>query len=319
MQKEKPDHYLNKIHQIDKILSPAVESLIEFATKKAPMDEPLIRTAKAPIFFPPWVSDHAVAPVKHYLLTRATCSSTLLRVWRVRRRFPQFATSLEKLGDVKNIIENTFVPKDRQNYDHCIEHLKSESFGGLNPVTASAIFSILVDAGERFAHSGLGLLACFAMLWSLHRKFPDKHASGAQMDPWGPSAFITAKCLLPFHSLRKLSLYRAKSIEQTMQILSKLIELCGKYNNPDPYTRWEFTSCLGDLSSALSAASKVAIYPQALKQCSEAICKLSDQWNGLDPQGTLAEVINKLDAALTVLIKERVAIAKETKKNVGWN
>jgi len=309
MKEEKINHYLKKVHQIDKILSPAVESLIKIAVKEAPKDDPLREIAKNPVFFPPWLSKGAVAPVKDYLLTRTTCTSALLQVWRVRRRFPQL--DLKNLGDPMNIIEETFVPKGN-DFKDISPYLDSDTFGGLNPFTASAILSILMDAGEHSAHSGLGFLACFTMLWSLHRKFPKNHASGARMDPWGPSTFVTAKCLLPFHSLRRLALRRARSIEQTNKVLSNLMKLCGE-KNPDPYARWKFTFSLDDLSNILSAASKIAIVPQAFENCSEKISALSQAWNGLNPQGKLDEVIGELNTTLTTFITERKKIAQQAK------
>src|SRR5437870_10624784 len=101
MEDEKHKRWIEKIKQIDEILYPSVESLIELANREGPSDDPLWENPsgkddKRPVFFPPWVSEYKWPRKGYYLLTRASCCSTLLRIERIRRRFPSLKETLKE-------------------------------------------------------------------------------------------------------------------------------------------------------------------------------------------------------------------------------
>lgn len=314
MEDEKHQRYIKKIRQIDETLCPAVKSLIALANREKPTDDLLWDRFKdpvdrMPVFFPPWVSEYKRPQPGFYLLTRARCCSTLLRIERIRRRFPMLKKeALEKTPEV--LIENTFVPAKKNGLDDYARRLQSQTFGLLNPLTASQVLSVLMDAGESRAHSGIGFLAFFAMTWPLYRLFPVSVARGAYLGPGNPTAYVTAKCLLPIEKLRRVCRWRAGLFSRIGGALKEIDELSKK--KPDPYTSWEFTATLDKLSNLLFETSELAIDPKALKQCSKDINALAGEHGPkIDAQACLNKVTEFLVSALKAVSANIEGVANE--------
>src|ERR1700746_2059305 len=217
-EEESLDYHRQLSRQIELLLRRSVQTLIDvgeayagISKKSSPELKPVAEgkeevspTSDVPFCFPPWLSnEQPPADGKKYLLTQALCSATLQKIWLQRRRFGGLQTDKERwnsLGSLQSPITEIFHPvaTDFQAYR---DRLHSENFGPLNPYTASQVFRSLLYAGESAAHRGIGFWAFFSIMGSLLRKFPEGRVRGAALEPWAPTAYITAKCLFPIERL----------------------------------------------------------------------------------------------------------------------
>lgn len=332
METQQLDKFIRRIEQIDCLLKPAVKSLLEEADQKPPES---IATSPE-IFFRPWLSEFSPPPPGEYLLTRAVCSGTLMRLLRVRRRFPWLQKSIDRLAKNEKSIEEriaaSFSPKDESScydFDNCLLFLQSETFGPLNPLTASSVFSTLMDAGEAYAHSGVGVLAFFAMVWALDRGKMER-SEGVQLEPWESSAYIAAKCLLPIRSLRRLSLSRAQATRQIYECLfsetpfddsleglaQRYETLYDKGGESDPYLRWRFASLLEKIASLLLETAKISLVPEPLQNSSKVLQEKAENLNNSNLTETHKEVIEILYKTLSHLISERNQILEKVQTGI---
>src|SRR5688572_2879508 len=256
--------YQKQIQQIDRILELPVKSLVHIAGNPPGKDDPLGGAA----YFPPWLSESVKAPFEKYLPTRSICCDAVLRLWRQRRRFVWLDWTKNPIPD----IEQTFLPKDGGDFEQCLTRLDSSTFGPLNPFTAAHIFALLASLGERHAHGGLGFFAFFTMIWSLHRRYPDTLSAGAALEPWEPTAYVTAKCLLPIHRLILHCEKRAgllEAVEKDVEEIERRLEL------EDAHSRWRFASALDDLCNRLSELEPLSVAPGAFRSCRKGLEELA--------------------------------------------
>ncbi|HEY8410567.1 MAG TPA: hypothetical protein VIK76_04165, partial [Pyrinomonadaceae bacterium] len=54
--------------------------------------------------------------------------------------------------NLRDDLVNSFKPKEPNSFEQCAELLDSETFGGLNPLTASRIFRVLLEHSEACPH-----------------------------------------------------------------------------------------------------------------------------------------------------------------------
>ena len=265
--------YLDRIRQIDKIIEEPVKTLIGLAPRQTTSDTP----PQNEISFPTWISSELNPLKEDNRLSHAICCGTLQEIWRFRRRFSWLdSRSIEQLDNFHKKLVNTYKPERFANFDTCAELLKSETYGGLNPLLASQIFRVLLEAGEGSAHSGLGFLAFFAMIWPLSRAFPNRLIAGARIEPWDVTTYVTAKCLLPIRRLQGIIGRRAKLYDD---IVANLLKLKDSNNGNDPRVSWLFRIELDDLCANLSHLSRLAIDENAFKNAAKSIRKEADTNN----------------------------------------
>jgi len=271
--------YLDRIRQIDKIMEGPVRTLIELAEEGQEKGKMIDSAAEQLLYFPTWKSK-GIEPQenKDYLLTQAICCGTLQRIWRLQRRFSWLdKKSKQQLENVREALVKSFTPKKPGDFDQCATLLYNETFGGLNPLTSSQVFRVLLNAGEDYAHSGIGFLAFFAMIWPLYRKFPNPLTIGARIEPWDVTAYVTAKCLLPIGTLQGIISRRAELFDDMADNLKEL----GKYaDGTNARDRWLFNTELDDLYTNLFHVARYAIDRNAFIECAKEVQKLSDNRDG---------------------------------------
>jgi len=214
---------IRKREQVDKLLQGAIPALIDLTDHYGPPKGVAATKGALPTFSWAWTAD-AVAPG---MLTRAICSATLHRVWSLRRRFEwlredEIRKALQEAakGSAKPFYEPG--PLDFEKYSVL---LSSAAYGALNPLTSSQVFRVLIYGGEKRTHTGLGFLAFFSMVWSLRRSSPHGFATGARLEPWHPTAYVTAKCLFPIQTLADVCSRRANLFEEIADSLTNLNRL----------------------------------------------------------------------------------------------
>jgi len=262
------NRYLARIRQIDKNLEGPVKTLIRLAKEGEEQGKKIESSAKQLVYFPTWISDRVEAEKKDYLLTQSVCCATLQRLWRLRHRFSWLdkEKSYVQLGNVQEALVDSFTPENPSDFDQCVKLLYSETLGGLNPLSASQVFRVLMEAGEKYAHSGMGFLAFFAGVWPLCRSFPDSLTIGARIEPWEVTAYVTAKCVLNIKILQKVINMRASLFRRIAKNLTTLQTLT---DEDSPRKLWEFNIQLDDLGANLSHLSSFSIHRKALAKSSE--------------------------------------------------
>jgi ATPase family associated with various cellular activities (AAA) len=276
----KTKFYLQLIRRIDEILADPVKTLIRIT------DEYILKTElprSKPIGFPVWMSDHLQPEPGDDLFSKAICFATLQEIGKLRRRFTWLSDSdskrLRRLLNPEqelahNRLINNLLPPD-DDFLKCVKSLSSTTFGALNPFTASEVFQVLLRDSERYAHGALGFLAFFAMIWPLHRRFPDPQRFGAAIEPWEPKAYVTAKCILPIKTLQDICSERAALMSEIVGILSRLKQ-SAKKEKGDPYQRWLFNAELDDLRTRLLRLSSIVVAKEKLRRRSEQVRDFAD-------------------------------------------
>ncbi|HEU4889518.1 MAG TPA: hypothetical protein VFV49_16655, partial [Thermoanaerobaculia bacterium] len=154
--------WLERLRQIDGLLESSVPTMIDVA-------EWAMRPGKA---VPLFISARGVTSEKFYLLVHAIYTSTIQRIYKGHRRFAWLdrrAKTLRWLNDEMPKRLDADDSADRTSLDF-VRYAANELFGALNPVTSAEVFWAFIRAGEGFAHSGVGFLTFFGMLWSLNRR-----------------------------------------------------------------------------------------------------------------------------------------------------
>jgi ATPase family protein associated with various cellular activities (AAA) len=253
---DKAYFYEDRIEQIDSLLEGPVHTLIRLATVMHPKEKRLRFPTKKVLYFPPWISEGVLPKESEHVMTWSLCSATLQRIWRMRRRFPWLEKYLDLLAPLEKETSATFTPINPSSFDHCFKLLKSHAFGGLNPITASQVFRVFLNSSEAEAHSGVGFLAFFAMLWALRRRFPDSLNIGAAIRPWEPSTYVTANCLLPIKTLQGICRRRAEVLKEIREYLTELWKPANDY---DESQQGKYSGMLDKLTSRLLQLSEISI------------------------------------------------------------
>ena len=305
--------YLARIRQIDKIMEGPVKTLIGLTQQQETGNGEV--APKNAIYFPTWISSE-LKPEKNEdnRLTQAICCGTLQEIWRFSRRFSWLdKDTREQFIAVRENLVNAFTPdpEDSNDFEECAQLLNSKTFGGLNPLNASQIFRVLLEEGEGSAHSGIGFLAFFAMVWPLSRTFPVRLTAGARIEPWDVTAYVTAKCLLPIRRLQGIIERRAKLYEA---VSTNLAELKKKKNASNPRDRWLFKIELDTLSANLSLLSRYAINKDAFSECAKSIKDLSDSEDREDQ--IYDNVLERLSEALGAIKKTSKKVLADANKIV---
>jgi hypothetical protein len=272
--------YLARIRQIDAILERPVMTLIRIGKAgmrdKAKEKDNRLVTNKS-VDFPALIAESGEFDQSDTLLTQSLCCVTLQRLWRLRRRFSWLEDNpkvkpKEALKELQEYLGQSYVPSNGKDFESYLELLKSGAFGWLNPLTASQVANVLLDS-EVYAHRGMGFLTFFIMLWSLYRRFPDPMRVGARIEPWEPTAYVTAKCLLSLKTLQTIVERRAGLYERVSENLVDLKH----YSTDTSYRgRWQFSAELDDLSANLRLLKRYSITKKEFSTCAKTVEDLSE-------------------------------------------
>jgi len=266
--------HLGRIQQIDRILEAPISSLLALACDKETNGKLKLKPS---LGFPLWVAEGAKPRAGQFRTTSCLCFSTLQRIWRIRRRM-ECLKDVDPLKELGARIRARLLPVEESDpgrkFERLVESLSSKTFGPLNALTAAQVFRVLLQAGEEETHGALGFLAFFLMVWSLERRYPDKLARGASLGPWGPTAYVTAKCLLPIATVSSVCQLRAKYLRRIVTICTELRQTAQRQGD---YDHWQFACLCEQLSKTLFALADVSISPSSVRDCAESIQKLLDR------------------------------------------
>lgn len=327
-EKENLDLYLEAIQQVDNVLKGPVKSLIKIAFNSAnggKEKHPKCNPNK--LDFPPWVADDLrTGPDEGTKnTTKAVCCSTLQRVWRERRRFDWLGKEeLRWLECVKPCLVNAVFPsKESPTLRDYEKYLKSGTFGNLNPFTAAHVFRVLSHEGESKAHSAMGFLGFFCMAWSLLRRYPEGRIRGARLEPWEPTAHVTAKCLLPIGGLWRICERRAKLFEDIIKALDEIRKVTQQAPRERTaglaWRRWEFARQLEMLSAHLFELKPISINPKVFGECADIVSEcagtLTSTKRASSTRIELADVRDKVITAIAKALKDSGEDCKKISKD----
>lgn len=232
--------YIERIDKIDEILKGPVQSLIAFTEKIAVQSSGLQGVLQLPLYFPPWLAEDRNFPKTELSATTALCCATLQRLWSRRRRFSGWDSLLEvlekklckKVGGndqdrLPDLMAQAFLPlRDPSGGGESYLKLlqRSDLLGKRRPLLACETLWILIHAGEGAAYSGSAFLSCFGVLWALRHR-PGPLTAGAAVGLAPPTAYITARCLLPVRELARACTRRASLLDKVRGILTTIDEL----------------------------------------------------------------------------------------------
>lgn len=161
--------YRERIQRIDRIIEGPASTLIREARKAVE----ILKTGDPPRFHL-WIANDPVPNSWPNALTTSLCLVTLHRLNRMRRRFPQLKKETKGLDEVLEQLQQGYLPDQKQAGDDyfgkCAHFVDSRTFGFLNPFTSAQVFRLLMESGEDHAHTGVGCLSFFAMVWPLYRR-----------------------------------------------------------------------------------------------------------------------------------------------------
>jgi hypothetical protein len=309
--------YLDVIRQIDAMLPDPVRTLVDVTNQEVPPkpkrpgkdtegpgkddkarneeDAAGSSDDAAPLSMPRgsislWISEDLVHTPDdtHSVLTRSIVGTTIQRLLRIQRRFDWLGKDEEQLARTRRAHDALLRPLATAGtaedcFTACSDMLYSAVFGGLNPLVASRVFRLLMEKGEDAAHTPMGCLSFFAMVWPLCRGYP---SAGVRMEPSDPTTYITAKCLIPLLRLQGIYSVRAtllKGVERSLSRMGALAGVPGAGDGDPPRgrnaarDRWLFTSELDALRSTFTQLAEVTIAEKALAACADALGRISDE------------------------------------------
>lgn len=248
------------------------------------------------------------------LLVHAICCSVTQRLWNQRRRFPWIddkeLKAIVRGADEsdKGLLDTFIALEDGANDDplQFLSLLNDQVFGAANALTSAEVFWVLIKAGEQRAHGPLGFFCVFAMLWSISRGAKLPTPGGASLEPWRPSALVTAKCLLPLRTLTGILRRRADLYEE---IASTYERLKANRENATQRQRWLFATDLEALSSLLHEFATVAVNPADFEAIARTISARSGAITPEHEQSLLSRIFSDVTAYLAKLLGDSATVA----------
>jgi ATPase family associated with various cellular activities (AAA) len=311
------DLQLGRLKKVDQIMADPVRSLIRIYRH---WNDNRTKDKTVPSFITSEHRDKASAMLVHAM----TCS-TLQRLALGRHRYSWMSKEDDKfLASLHDDVANIFLPSfDRAKPLDMVTAFDDQMFGALNPLAAAEIFRVLINSGERNAHRGAGFLMFFSMFWSLHRRVP-RSFFGARLDPWLPTASVTARCLVVIDDLMNIINRRSSRYGEMLEALEAIAKNAG---HGSQFKRWGAVSGLQRLAAAMHALSDVAINGPKFLDEAHAVAKLVEDvgpgtptlllWNTvaarvrgvlLDLEKTNVEVLADASAINDGVLKEIVAM-----------
>lgn len=248
-----------------------------------------------------WIAHNPVRNPWPNALTTSLCLVTLHRLYRMRRRFPGLKKEMKALGEALDRLRLGYLP-DRETlgsefFARCAHFVDSRTFGFLNPFSSAQVFRLLMESGEDHAHTGVGCLSFFAMVWPLYRS-TDPLDVGARIEPYLPTAYVTSKCLLPLIELRAICLKRARLFKTIKAHLNTLDGL-RKDAPRSSRSHWKFCAEMDSLRRHLREMAEISISRQAFDTCEENLAGLLEDVGPRAPlQGVFDSVVRELAVAL---------------------
>lgn len=243
------EFWIQKIRRVDRLLENSIPTLIRIAQWAPAQGLPSV-----PLF----ISERTPPPPRKFILVHAICASTIQRVFGVHRRFGRLTAHRAALQKLATDMPRMLMPGEATNRTQLpfLWELGNDLFGAVNPLTSSEVFWSLIRAGERAAHSSLGFLAFFGIAWALGRRYPDKNETGAGLEPSGPTATTTAKCLIAIHSLMEALRQRSRHYKRAAKLVVDIDKVVAKSG---PRAAWEFASQLDLLAGTFFELSPYTI------------------------------------------------------------
>lgn len=287
--------HIEKIGQIDRLLAEPIRSLVAIAERSVEdPTNPLQGAVWLPLYFPPWMAADREYHRQGLNVTTAICCATLQRLWYRKRRFPEMEATFNRLSkclsqapgadleaSVPDLLARAFLPpedRDRKSvYEGFLQ--KTKLLGDQTPWLACEMLWTLISAGEAQANRGAGHLALFSILWSLLRGFPDRFSAGASVGLAPPTAYLTARCLLPIRVLCQARVQRAKLLDTIARLLGEIDEMVVRKSEAFR----EFPFKLDYLTTALYDYSQYSMAGPSFRRCAKEIERLASSMNA-DPQ-----------------------------------
>jgi hypothetical protein len=295
------DLWIERLKQVDRVLTKPVKSLIwlygDWKSHGAELSKPGS--------LPAYVTAETESPVKAMLIHAIACG-TIQRLYNRRRRY-QWLSDEEKdqLIDFQETLPAAFLPPfDPKDPLKMVEAFEDDMFGALNPLTSAEIFWVLIKSGEANAHRGAGFLMLFSIFWSLFRTI-DGAFEGARLDPWRPTASVTARCLAPLGVLVQILERRARSFGDVIAACQNLEQYSAGSSQRD---RWLFTVALERLSKALHDLAELAINSRDFVDCSHLVAGLAEQ---ITPRSDVRPIWGKVREELTSVLRNLCRHNKE--------
>jgi 1,4-alpha-glucan branching enzyme len=275
---EELSSWLERLKGLDSVLAPAVSTLIDVADAH-----------RASGGIPSWISETAEASDRS-LLVYALCCSTLQKVWQTRRRYSWLSKGhVERLKTLQQEIAERATALERSDAD-VRKLLADPVFGPLSPLTAAEVLWVLLNAAENRAFGATGFAALASMFWSLIASSAGDPQNIS--DPRASPAAITARWLLPIHSLQDAIRGRARLYRDIRDVARKLEELAAKA--ADPHFRWQFASLADRLAGLLLELSELAVNRTAMKMAVERIATKTRALQANDPTVPWPEIRREL-------------------------
>jgi hypothetical protein len=275
--------YIDRIKQIDQLLEAPIKSLIAYTERalEGQGRDPLKGVVRLPLYYPPWVASDKEFPRQTLSVTSATCCATLQRLWRRKRRFPGWEKDLERLDKalkkdqdsdrlLPDLLARAFLPvrSETGNENVYLKFLReTDLLGEGRPLLASEILWVLINAGEGVAYTGVGFLSVFAILWAL-RYSSDRFNAGVAIGAAPPTAYITARCLLPIHALTRACIRRADLLREMGGILDDMEQLMREDSKVQSR---EFPFKLDRLTTVIYDYSEFTLARQSFRACAQEL------------------------------------------------
>lgn len=305
----KVEHYLQRIDQIDRILTEPLRTLIAEADR-ARLDEAY--TGEPPRLRQ-WLTETDILDSSYSRVASSLCIVTLQRFYNVRRRFPRLKDDFKDLASFVTTLSSRYLPENTgtqaQFFAACCSPLHSKLHGILNPITGAQVFRVLMETGEDRAHSGPGCASFFAMVWPLFREGDggDPLDLGARIEPGRPTAYVTAKCILPLIQLQQICRKRARL---TRQLADQLGQMYQEVRFNSPRSRWMFSITLNSLINTLFQLAPLSLGSERFRKLAE---KLSDDSRTITEKSDLKALF---EVVLVGLYKALVLIQSKNEKAI---
>lgn len=277
--------FARRIDQIDRILEEPARYLIR---KTSPSNGKL----QIPSFLSDEFSGDPVTP-----LVQSIHLSTLQRLWVRRRRFPRIEKHLYRLEEdwqnaggkdaedarllqlLSSPIAGGCAPSSR-DFSEYVKLVTHPELGKPDPYTASQVFRVLLNAGEKYAHTRAGFFSFFSTLWAIHSSFPD--GGGVALGRCYPTAFVTAKCLGPLFILIRICRRRAQLLQELKELIESTSWLMSQSWEGVKQRKLPFR--LDEIATKLYDLSGIVVAPSAFLECAKKTvglaAKMPSELNG---------------------------------------
>ena len=280
------DELERNLGRVDVYLKYGVETLLAIAKN--------VKEKSASTTIPPWVSERTTAGEEHYPLCHALVAATLQKVWHQRRRFGYLET---RHHEIIKWLPTPFTTSaaDPATLEFLTE-LDSRAFGALNPLTASEVLRALLHTSDEATLSSRGMLALFAVLWALGRRHGETAAAGAALEPWKPTATVTAKCVFTLSAF-------ARACEHRTDLFSRLRENLADLRKQQAGQRvidhWEFCRTADRLAATIQEFAGVVSCPDPLRIATGDILAIVGALKSTTPQADYQSAFTSIEAGIT--------------------